>query len=103
MMMVIVYDMNTQNMPNTSMDMFVGNRNEFPSDISHFGKKIKFEDAPIVIKDKIEMKKEEFKKGGEVSSEKDEDIKMIEQMISEEKDDYIKKEMKKELDKLKKK
>jgi hypothetical protein len=49
------------------------------------------------------MKKEEFKKGGEVSSEKDEDIKMIEQMISEEKDDYIKKEMKKELDKLKKK
>jgi hypothetical protein len=98
-----VYDMNTQNMPNTSMDMFVGNRNEFPSDISHFGKKIKFEDAPIVIKDKIEMKKEEFKKGGEVSSEKDEDIKMIEQMISEEKDDYIKKEMKKELDKLKKK
>ena len=45
-----VFDMNYHTMPNMSVNMYAGSRSEYPSDISHWGKKITFEDAPQVIK-----------------------------------------------------
>jgi len=65
-----VFDMNSHTMPNMSINMYAGIRGEYPSDISHWGKKINFEEAPIVIKDKIERRTEEFKKGGKVKEDK---------------------------------
>jgi hypothetical protein len=65
-----VYEMNHHTMPNMSIDMYAGNRAEFPADISHWGKTITYEKAPIVIKNKIEKRAEEynkqFEKGGRV-------------------------------------
>jgi hypothetical protein len=98
-----VYGMNTQTLPNLSINMYEGDRSEYPSDISHWGKKMKFDDAPIVIKEKIEMRKEEYKEGGRIMSEKDEDIEVMERLIADEKDEDIKIELQKELDKLKNK
>jgi len=69
-----VYEMNHHTMPNMSIDMYAGNRAEFPADISHWGKTITYEKAPIVIKNKIEKRAEEynkqFAKGGEVSDKR---------------------------------
>ena len=98
-----VYGMNTQTLPNLSINMYEGDRSEYPSDISHWGKKMKFDDAPIVIKEKIEMRKEEYKEGGRIMSEKDEDIEVMERLIADEKDEDIKIELQKELEKLKNK
>ena len=61
-----VFEMNQHTMPNMSIDMYSGSRSEYPADISHWGKKIDFKDAPIVIKDKVEARTEEFKKGGKL-------------------------------------
>ena len=69
-----VYEMNYHTMPNMSIDMYAGNRAEFPADISHWGKIITYEKAPIIIKNKIEKRAEEynkqFAKGGEVSDKR---------------------------------
>ena len=69
-----VYEMNHHTMPNMSIDMYAGNRAEFPADISHWGKIITYEKAPIIIKNKIEKRAEEynkqFAKGGEVSDKR---------------------------------
>ena len=59
-----VYDMNEYTMPNMSIDMYVGSRFEFPADISHLGRKIKYDDAPIVIQDKISNRIEYYARGG---------------------------------------
>ena len=96
-----VYDMNSFSMPNTSINTYIGDRRDYPSDISHWGKKIKYDNAPMVIKEKIDMRKEEFEHGGKIHNDKEDDIQMLKDMISEEKDDDIKKELKKELEKLK--
>ena len=69
-----VFDMNYHTMPNMSVNMYAGSRSEYPSDISHWGKKITFEDAPQVIKDKIGKRIEEFHthldKGGKIKEDK---------------------------------
>ena len=69
-----VFDMNYHTMPNMSINMYAGSRSEYPSDISHWGKKITFEDAPQVIKDKIGKRIEEFHthldKGGKIKEDK---------------------------------
>ena len=64
-----VFEMNQHTMPNMSIDMYSGSRSEYPADISHWGKKIDFKDAPIVIKDKVEARTEEFKKGGKLKED----------------------------------
>jgi len=101
-----VYGMNSHNMPNMSVDLYDGIRSEYPSDISHWGRKINFEDAPIVIKDKIERRKAEFIKEVEskemyINAELREDIEVLEKMVSEEQDNDIKSELIIELNKLK--
>jgi hypothetical protein len=101
-----VYGMNSHNMPNMSVDLYDGVRSEYPSDISHWGRKINFEDAPIVIKDKIERRKAEFIKEVEskemyINAELREDIEVLEKMVSEEQDNDIKSELIIELNKLK--
>ena len=95
-----VYDMNSFSMPNTSINNYIGDRRDYPSDISHWGKKITYDNAPMVIKEKIDMRKEEFEHGGKIHNDKEDDIQLLKDMISEEKDEDIKRELKKELEKL---
>ena len=49
------------------------------------------------------MRKEKYKEGGRIMSEKDEDIEVMERLIADEKDEDIKIELQKELEKLKNK
>ena len=93
-----VFDMNTHTMPDMSIDMYAGKRGEYPSDISHWGKKINYQDAPIVIKNKIQSKTEEFKN---LKQELKEEINILEVMLLEEKDEEVKKILSKEINEMK--
>ena len=97
-----VYEMDSFSMPNRNLNEYLGERGQFPSDISTWGKKIKYENSPMVVKEKINMNKEKFENGGKINNDKEDDIQILEDMISEEKDGGIKKELEKELEKLKK-
>ena len=59
-----VFDMNEHRL-NYDINSYIGERSEFPQDVSHWGKKINLKDAPIVIRDKIkERQNTSFEKGG---------------------------------------
>jgi hypothetical protein len=50
---------------NHDINSYIGERSEFPEDVSHWGKKINLKDAPIVIRDKVkERQNTSFEKGG---------------------------------------
>lgn len=59
-----VFEMNEGTL-NYSVNTYIGERSEYPEDISHWGEQISLKDAPIVIKDKIkERENTSYKKGG---------------------------------------
>ena len=59
-----VFDMNEHRL-NYDINTYIGERSEFPEDVSHWGKKINLKDAPIVIRDKVkERQNTSFEKGG---------------------------------------
>ena len=54
-----------------SVNMYIGNRSEYPSDLSHLGKKVKYEDLDSDIQKEIDKRLDtsNFAKGGELSKE----------------------------------
>jgi len=59
-----VFEMNEGRL-NYSVNMYIGERSEYPEDVSYWGEQISLKDAPIVIKDKIkERENTSFDKGG---------------------------------------
>ena len=59
-----VFEMNEGTL-NYSVNTYIGERSEYPEDISHWGEQISLKDAPIVIKDKIkERENTSYEKGG---------------------------------------
>ena len=62
-----VYEMNESDMPNMSVDTYLGDRSRFPSDVSHWGRRLDYENLPMTIKVKIEKrKKHKYDNGGVV-------------------------------------
>ena len=62
-----VFEMNDNTMINMDLNSYIGERNEYPSDVSHWGEKISFDSLPMVVKDKITNRKSSsFSKGGEI-------------------------------------
>ena len=58
-------------------DVFIGERSDFPSDVTHWGRLIPYEKAPLTIKDKIRIKtNSSFKRGGTIKNE--ESVKVLE-------------------------
>ena len=64
-----VFEMNDQSSVNMDVNSYIGERNEYPSDISHWGKKLTNDEIPFIIKEKINKRKlewNEYKSGGEL-------------------------------------